>query len=86
MTIEKIKIETANQQSTCNVKIYNCGTGEVLDGCFKGETLTAYQLKNGGCNLTKLKFLEEDQEDQEDQEDWQAAIEEFQEGFSNFDF
>ncbi len=56
MTTEKIKIATKSQESICSVKIHDCGNGEILDGCFKGETLTPYQLKNGGCNLTKITF------------------------------
>ena len=84
MTVKKMQIETATKKVKCLVKIYNCGTGEVLEGCFKGELLTPYQLKHGGCNTTKITDLEPDepnQDDHNDQEDWQAAIEEAQEGW-----
>lgn len=90
MTIKRMMIETASTKEECNVEIYNCGTGEILSGCFKGELLTPYQLENGGCNVTKITDLTPDPEpdpepdsepDLEADEDWEAAIEEFQLGW-----
>jgi len=54
--------------------MHPCGAGHIIDGPFRKEQLTKYQLENGGCNSINLELLVDEDEHREQLEQQLTAI------------